>query len=142
MWQGVILDFQKQTVPQFKVQRTSQRQEIMLSPKTAVMQTTNTGGICWPEKGRAVGNLPNTITKAELLVQTFLRIVLTLLTTCTHLNPKLLITNHLDKCGNLKSQLPPPHTSMLLVYTAPHCGKICQNLRETKSSQPAVLHQL
>lgn len=25
-------------------------------------------------------------------------------------------------------------------YKAPHCGKFCQNLRETKSSQPAVLY--
>lgn len=44
----------------------------MLSPRTAVKQTTNTGGICWPEKVTAAGNLPDTITKAELLVQTFL----------------------------------------------------------------------
>lgn len=42
----------------------------------------------------------------------------------------------------LKSQLPPPHTSTLLVHTAPHCGRFCQNWRKTKSSQPAVLHQL
>lgn len=33
----------------------------------------------------------------------------------------------------LKSQLPPPNTSTLLVYTNPHCGRFCLNLRETKS---------
>lgn len=48
--------------------------------------------------------------------------------------------DHQPWMWKLKSQLPPPHTSMLLVYKAPHCGKLCQNLRETKSSQPAVLH--
>lgn len=54
------------------MQHTSQRWEVMFSPKTAVKQITNTGRICRPEKVRAAGNLPATITKAEFLVQTFL----------------------------------------------------------------------
>lgn len=54
--------------------------------------------------------------------------------THTHLNPKLTIDVGTEEPAAT------PHTSMLLVYTAPHCGKFCQNLREKKSSQPAVLH--
>lgn len=100
LWQGVILDFSEADSPRV--------QSAMYLPKmgnNALSQNcSHANNKPWrnlsARKGQGCWQFPNTITKAELLVQGFLRIVLTLLTTRTHLNPKLLITNHLDECGN------------------------------------------
>lgn len=58
LWQGIILDFSEADSPRVQSAMYLPEMGNNASPKNAVMQTTNPGGKCQPEKGRVLSNFP------------------------------------------------------------------------------------
>lgn len=139
LWQGVILDFSEAESP--RVQSVTYLPEMgnnALSQNCSRANNKHWRNLL-ARKGQGCWQFAQNHYKSRAFSTDFSQKSIDSLSYMHTFKPKTADHQPLRWMWKLKSQLPPPHISMLLVYTAPHCGKFCQNLREKKQSHLNLL---